>query len=97
MLLRLIKDDNLSEKQSNCFRLRDPGRCLHSLAGTGDSKGILETEISAALSPLSVTPSLGSIHRDFAIGKRVYGMFSLTTTYGMRACEYLSRFTLSRF
>lgn len=33
---------------------------------------------------------LGSINRDSAIGKRDYGMFSLMTTYGMRACDVVA-------
>ena len=33
---------------------------------------------------------LGSINRDSAIGKRDFGMFSLMTTYGMRACDVVA-------
>jgi len=38
----------------------------------------------------TVQAFLGSINRDSAIGKRDYGMFSLMTTYGMRACDVVA-------
>jgi site-specific recombinase XerD len=38
----------------------------------------------------TVQAFLGSINRDLAIGKRDYGMFSLMTTYGMRACDVVA-------
>jgi site-specific recombinase XerD len=38
----------------------------------------------------TVQALLRSINRDLAIGKRDYGMFSLMTTYGMRACDVVA-------
>ena len=38
----------------------------------------------------TVQALLASINRDSAIGKRDYGMFSLMTTYGMRACDVVA-------
>lgn len=38
----------------------------------------------------TVQALLGSINRDLAIGKRDYAMFSLMTTYGMRACDVVA-------
>jgi integrase/recombinase XerD len=38
----------------------------------------------------TVQALLGSIDRDLAIGKRDYAMFSLMTTYGMRACDVVA-------
>jgi site-specific recombinase XerD len=38
----------------------------------------------------TVQAFLRSINRDLAIGKRDYGMFSLMTTYGMRACDVVA-------
>ena len=38
----------------------------------------------------TVQAFLGSINRDSAIAKRDFGMFSLMTTYGMRACDVVA-------
>jgi site-specific recombinase XerD len=38
----------------------------------------------------TVQAFLGFINRDLAIGKRDYGLFSLMTTYGMRACDVVA-------
>jgi len=38
----------------------------------------------------TVQAFLGSINRDSAIGKRDFGMFSLMTSYGMRACDVVA-------
>ncbi len=38
----------------------------------------------------TVQAFLGSINRDSAAGKRDYAMFSLMTTYGMRACDVVA-------
>src|ERR1700684_2736270 len=38
----------------------------------------------------TVQALLGFINRDLAIGKRDYAMFSLMTTYGMRACDVVA-------
>jgi len=49
-----------------------------------------QEKLPRALPWPTVQKFMGSINRDVAIGKRDYAMFSLMTTYGLRACDVVA-------
>jgi integrase/recombinase XerD len=49
-----------------------------------------QEQLPRSLPWTTIQAFLGSINRDSAIGKRDFGMFSLMTTYGMRACDVVA-------
>ncbi len=49
-----------------------------------------QEQLPRSLPWTTIQAFLGSINRDSAIGKRDFGMFSLMTTYGVRACDVVA-------